>query len=310
MPNTAGASADLADLSRGPGPDVREAEPASTADKKIGPGSVRRSNLALRVGSALVLAPLAIAVAYLGGALFGIFWLIAAIGIWWEWNALISGAGNRMLFVLGAATLALALAIAEMGRVRTPALIIALGALGAGVFAQANRRPWAVAGVLYAGAALMGPIVLRHDAKLGFIAVMFLFAVVWTTDIVAFFVGRAVGGPKLATKISPNKTWSGAIGGTMAAMAAGMALASFAALSNMFAIALVALTLSIISQIGDLFESFVKRRFGAKDAGRFIPGHGGFMDRLDGFIAAASAAALFGVLRGGMDEAAQGLLLW
>ncbi len=286
------------------------AEPAPIADNKQPRGAAGGGELAVRILSAFVLASLAIAAAYAGGWLFGAFWLVGAIGIWWEWTALVSGAGNRLLFVLGATSLTLALAIAEIGMTRTPMLIIALGALGAGVFAPADRRIWAAGGLVYAGAVLTGAIMLRRDVELGLAALLFLFAVVWATDTLAYFAGRALGGPKLAPKISPNKTWSGAIGGAAGAVLAGVAVAMLAGLPNLWAIALVALLLSIAAQAGDLFESAVKRRFGAKDASHLIPGHGGFMDRLDGFAAAVTAAVVFGVLRAGMDAAAQGLLLW
>jgi len=289
---------------------VLGAEPAPIADNKQPRGAAGGGELAVRILSAFVLASLAIAAAYAGGWLFGAFWLVGAIGIWWEWTALVSGAGNRLLFVLGATSLTLALAIAEIGMTRTPMLIIALGALGAGVFALADRRIWAAGGLVYAGAVLTGAIMLRRDVELGLAALLFLFAVVWATDTLAYFAGRALGGPKLAPKISPNKTWSGAIGGAAGAVLAGVAVAMLAGLPNLWAIALVALLLSIAAQAGDLFESAVKRRFGAKDASHLIPGHGGFMDRLDGFAAAVTAAVVFGVLRAGMDAAAQGLLLW
>jgi phosphatidate cytidylyltransferase len=267
-------------------------------------------DLVLRIVSALVLAPLAIASAYVGGWAFGIFWAIAAIGIWLEWNALVVGADNQLVFLLGAGTLVLALAIAENGMARTPMLIVGLGALGVGVFAAADRRSWTAAGLIYAGAALLGPIFLREDPQLGFVALIFLFAVVWTTDVLGYFVGRALGGPKLAPSVSPKKTWSGAIGGGVAAMIVGAAVAHLAGLRDLFAIAIVALSLSVVSQAGDLVESAIKRRFGAKDAGHLIPGHGGLMDRLDGFLAAAFLGAVFGMLRAGTDAAAQGLLVW
>jgi phosphatidate cytidylyltransferase len=264
----------------------------------------------LRLASALVLAPLAIATAYAGGWVFGLFWGIAAIGIWWEWNALVSGAHNRLLFVLGAATLALAFGLTENGMVRTPILIVGLGALGAGVFAQAERRTWATGGLIYAGALLIAPIVLRRDADYGFIALVLLFAIVWTTDILGYFTGQAIGGPKLAPKISPHKTWSGAIGGLVGAAIVGIVVTKLARLENTLAVTVIAMLLSIVAQAGDLFESAVKRRFGAKDASQLIPGHGGLMDRLDGFVAAAVVGALIGMLREGMDAAAQGLLIW
>src|SRR5262249_5983935 len=152
--------------------------------------------------------------------------------------------------------------------------------------------------------------VLRSDAQYGFLAMIFLFAVVWGTDILAYFVGRAVGGPKLAPWISPKKTWSGAIGGVAAAIAAAIAVAFAGGLSNMAAVALLAAALSIVSQAGDLFESALKRRFDVKDSSQLIPGHGGLMDRLDGFLTAAVAATLIGLAHGGLASAARGLLVW
>jgi phosphatidate cytidylyltransferase len=296
------------------------AEPAALSDNPKNPPG--KSDLLPRILSALVLAPLAIVVAWLpsssysavGTWVFGIFWLIAAIAVWWEWTTLVSGrpSGNRLLFFLGSSALMLAMVVAEfsMARTRTPMLIIALGALAAGVFARAERRIWVAAGVLYAGALLTAPILLRRDVELGLVAIMFLFALVWATDIVGYFTGRALGGPKLAPRISPNKTWSGAIGGAIGGMLAGGAIAALAGLGDLPIIALVAFGLSAAAQVGDLFESAIKRRFGAKDAGRLIPGHGGVMDRVDGFIAAAAVAMALGIARADMDTAAQGLLLW
>jgi phosphatidate cytidylyltransferase len=274
------------------------------------PGSPRRSELAARIISALLLAPLAIASAYIGDWPFGVFWAIAAIGVWFEWNSLVTGADNRLIFILGASTLVLALIIAEQGMARIPMFIVVLGALGIGVFARADRRGWAAAGLVYAGAVLLGPIILRRDPDWGFVAVIFLFAIVWTTDVLGYFVGRTFGGPKLAPSISPKKTWSGAVGGAVAAIVVGVIVARLARLDNLPSVAVVALFLSVIAQIGDLAESGIKRRFGAKDAGHLIPGHGGLMDRLDGFLAAAFIGAIFGMLRAGTDAAAQGLLRW
>jgi phosphatidate cytidylyltransferase len=310
----------LAVSSLGPGPDGMAAEPASLSDKPENPPG--KSDLVLRILSALVLAPLAIIVAWLpsssysttGTWVFGIFWLIAAVAVWWEWTTLVSGrtSGNRLLFFLGSSALMLAMVVAEfsMTRTRTPMLIIALGALAAGVFARAERRIWVAAGVLYAGVLLTAPILLRRDAELGLVAILFLFALVWATDIAGYFTGRAFRGPKLAPSISPNKTWSGAIGGAIGGVLAAGAIAALAGIGNLPAIALVAFGLSAAAQVGDLFESAIKRRFGAKDAGRLIPGHGGVMDRLDGFIAAAAVAMALGIIRADMDTAAQGLLLW
>jgi phosphatidate cytidylyltransferase len=289
---------------------VPGAEPVSVANNQTPPGKSGRSELTARVISALLLAPLAVVSAYIGDWPFGVFWVIAAIGVWLEWNSLVTGADNRLIFILGTATLVLALVIAEQGMARIPMFIIMLGALGVGVFARADRRGWIAAGLLYAGAVLLGPILLRRDPDWGFVAVIFLFTIVWTTDVLGYFVGRTLGGPKLAPSISPKKTWSGAIGGAVAAIIVGVIVARLAGLDNLAAVAVVALFLSVIAQIGDLGESAVKRRFGAKDAGHLIPGHGGLMDRLDGFLAAAFIGAIFGMLRVGTDAAAQGLLRW
>jgi phosphatidate cytidylyltransferase len=292
-------------------------EPASLAKKPE--SSARNSDLIPRILSAMVLAPLAIAVAWLpeefprlGIWVFGLFWLLAALAVWWEWNALVSGPGNRLVFLLGGAALVLSMFIAEFGaaRTRTPILIIILGALAVGVFARADRRVWASGGLLYAGALLTAPIILRRDHDFGLAAILFLFALVWATDIAGYFAGRAIGGPKLAPAISPNKTWSGAVGGTLGAVIAGIAVAKLFGLENIVFIGIVALLLSAVAQAGDLFESGIKRRFGAKDAGKLIPGHGGVMDRLDGFLAAAAVAAAFGILRANLGSAAHGLLVW
>jgi phosphatidate cytidylyltransferase len=168
---------------------------------------------------------------------------------------------------------------------------------------------WIAGAIPYAGALGLAPIVLRSDEQDGFLAVIFLFAVVWTTDIVAYFAGRAAGGPKLMPLVSPNKTWSGALAGTLAAVVVAVIFAETAGLAA-FALAMLAVILSICAQAGDLFESFLKRRFGAKDSSHLIPGHGGLMDRLDGFVTAGVVATLIGLARGGFEAPGRGLLVW
>lgn len=169
---------------------------------------------------------------------------------------------------------------------------------------------WIIAGIAYAGVLLVAPLVLRSDGEFGFLAMLILFGVVWTTDVLGYFAGRAFGGPKLMPTISPKKTWSGAIAGTLGAMIVAVLLAKSFGSFHVIAIALVALLLSTTAQLGDLFESWIKRRFGAKDASQLIPGHGGVMDRLDGFWAAALVACVIGLLRGGFGNPGAGLLVW
>ena len=266
--------------------------------------------LMLRVGSALVLVPLAIGTAYLGGWPFALFWSVAALGVFWEWSALVAGDRRRTLFMAGGATLLVSFGLAAVGRFTAAVVVAAAAMIAAAPLAPARHRGWAAGGLPYAGAISIAPIALRSDAEDGFVAVIFLFAIVWTTDIVAYFMGRLIGGPKLLPRVSPKKTWSGAISGLSAAVLAGLAVAAAAGLSGLFAIALVAAALSCVAQAGDLFESRLKRRFGAKDSSHLIPGHGGLMDRLDGFVFAAALAALIGTLRGGIEAPARGLLVW
>jgi phosphatidate cytidylyltransferase len=232
--------------------------------------SPARSNLALRVVSSLVLAPLALIAAWLGGLVFVVFWVVAASIVLWEWSRLV-----------------------VEGKLRGFA-----------------RVDWLAAGIGYAAVLLFAPLILRRDPALGFAALAFLFAIVWATDIAAYFAGRGLGGPKLWPAVSPKKTWSGAIGGTLGGIAAGMLTVKLFGLSITPMLVLVAGLLSVVAQAGDLIESAVKRHFGAKDAGSIIPGHGGVMDRLDGFLTAAAAAAMVGLIRGGLDAAASGLLVW
>jgi phosphatidate cytidylyltransferase len=249
---------------------VAKAEPVSGPPDAGKNASAPAGNLALRIVSAAVLAPLALAAAYRGGWPFALFWGIAAIAVLWEWTGLVAGAS----------------------------------------LAPRERSGWISAGIGYAAALLLAPLLLRADDAYGFLAMVLLFALVWTTDILGYFAGRAFGGPKLMPAVSPKKTWSGAIAGTLGAMIVAVVVVEFFGSFNRLAIAIIALLLSVLAQLGDLLESWVKRRFGAKDAGRLIPGHGGVMDRLDGFWAAALAGCLIGLLRGGFDAPARGLLVW
>ncbi len=139
---------------------------------------------------------------------------------------------------------------------------------------------------------------LRGDSVAGLVNVLFLLVVVWSSDIGAYIFGRLLGGPKLAPAISPGKTWSGALGGLVCAMAIGLLVTHLAAPGPLSHALLVAATLSVAAQLGDLLESALKRRFGVKDSSRLIPGHGGVFDRLDGVLAAAPVAALLALARG------------
>lgn len=253
--------------------------------------------------------------AWLGGAVFAVFWTLAgvAVGVEWAWLATTDPHTRRVTARVVAATLGVcgALVVLASLSVLHPLVVLGVLAIG-GVAAAIVARPHVIAavGVPYGAAVFVGAVLLRRDPHDGLLAIFWLFAVVWSTDIAAYFVGRAVGGPKLAPRISPNKTWSGAIGGAVAATVAGVGVAAGGGVASFGWVALISFAASVLSEAGDLFESGAKRAFGAKDSSQLIPGHGGLMDRLDGFLVAATFAAVIGVCRGGLDGAGQGLLRW
>jgi phosphatidate cytidylyltransferase len=272
-------------------------------------GTAPGNNLALRAASAVVLAPLALVAAWAGGWPFDLFWCVAAIIVLWEWFAMAVGPGHRLMFSSCASALAVAATVGWRERPLAAILLVGLGALAALIFAPRGRRLWVTGGIVYAGVMLLAPLLLRRDPNDGFLAMVLLFAIVWTTDVLGYFGGRAVGGPKLAPAVSPKKTWAGAVAGALGAVALAAIGAAWLGL-NIVAIVLVALALSVAAQLCDLLESAIKRRFGVKDASHIIPGHGGVMDRLDGFWGAALVGCLIGLAHGGIDGAAGGLMRW
>ena len=279
------------------------------------PAAGRASELMLRAASAVVMIAAALATAWSGGLPFVAFWTLAgvAVGVEWAWLTASEPVARRRSARIVAVTLAVAGAAlgVSLYLAVAPLTIVVILALGAAAAALAARPVYATAiAVPYGAAAFIGAMLLRRDPVDGLAAIIWLFAVVWATDIMAFFVGRSVGGPKLAPSLSPKKTWSGAIGGATAGVAAGVGVAAAAGATTLWPVAIVALVASVSAAAGDLFESGVKRAYGAKDSSKLIPGHGGLMDRLDGFLVAATIAAAVGVARGGLDGAGQGLLRW
>ncbi len=166
--------------------------------------------------------------------------------------------------------------------------------------ALCDRRPaWLIFGFIYIGLSSYSLIELRFQSELGFETVLWVFLLVWAADSGAYAAGRSVGGPKLAPKISPNKTVSGLIGGVCAAGMVGFAGTLVLELENVIPLTLLSACLGGLSQGGDLLESWVKRRFNKKDAGSIIPGHGGVLDRVDGLLAASLGAAALGMINEG-----------
>ncbi|MDL2407849.1 phosphatidate cytidylyltransferase [Rhizobium calliandrae] len=254
--------------------------------------------LRLRIISGIILAGVVLAATWYGGLSFRV--LAAAIGllVYYEWSTITDLHGRdpqgNALGWLGLVLIAGATLAGES--VYSLEVLVVFVAIAAVMVAMRRKSWWLPGGIFYAGLTAITLAEIRDDDLRGFVLMLFIFATVWATDIFAYFVGRAIKGPKLAPRISPGKTWSGAIGGAIAAVIAGTAVVwSFFSAEGLW-IPVLALLLSICSQIGDLFESFVKRRFTVKDSSHLIPGHGGVMDRVDGLIFACFAAFLLAIV--------------
>lgn len=247
------------------------------------------SELKLRVASALVLGALILLVTLWGGWPFRLVWILVAGVVAYEWLAIV-GRGNAIPAGIGVVVAGLALTFSPASPAALAGTASALALLGALAtpFVR-SRLALELCGVAYALAFALVTPALRDLAGIGLALILWSFAVVWLTDIAAYFTGRKLGGPKLMPAVSPKKTWSGAVGGALAGMIGGYlvwrlmpALQGVTAAGPVVAASLAG---SIVSQAGDLFESSLKRRFDAKDSSKLIPGHGGFLDRLDGYWA-------------------------
>lgn len=267
------------------------------------------TNLQLRVISSIVLIAAVLVPTWFGGWSFRLLAALIAGLIFYEWTQMSRGgrAGRMSIFPESLMLLFAAALVAGLAASQLFVLGSVLFAIVAVLSVLRRAGAWEPAGFAYAALSGLSLAMLRGSDTAGLIAILFLFAAVWATDIFAYFVGRAVGGPKLAPSISPGKTRSGAVGGAVGGVVAALAVAWAAGLGNLGMLALVALFLSVVSQAGDLFESWVKRRHGVKDSGSIIPGHGGVMDRVDGLVAAALALYLIGCLLGSTDQPARGL---
>jgi len=259
-----------------------------------------------RLASAVVLIAIGLFGVYVGGFWTGVVAAIFAAVVHFEWAGVTDGQQLSNAVYTGAvvgATLA-----AGLGLI-LPAVLIAIIAALISLFIR--RDPWQPGGILYASALGISVVALRLAPENGAAALIFLFAVVWATDTGAYFAGRLIGGPKLWPAVSPGKTWAGAIGGAIAGVVVGLAVVAFLQdVPVTPVLAIVALFLSIAGQLGDLFESSVKRRFGTKDSSHIVPGHGGMMDRLDSLVFASAFAVLIGWTHAGPQQLARGLLQW
>jgi phosphatidate cytidylyltransferase len=262
-----------------------------------------------RVAAAVAMGSVAVAATWIGGFLFAAFWWLASIVVLWEWQRLVGG--ERLIVarvVAGAVALALAALSALHDSIAGVVAALILGAAAVGWIAGGRQGIWAAAGVLYAGALVASVGLLRVSPSFGMASILWLFAVVWGADIAAYFAGRLIGGPRLWPRVSPGKTWAGAIVGAFAGAVLGLMLAAWT--NRLAALFWLGLATAIVSELGDLFESALKRRFGVKDSSGLIPGHGGLMDRLDAFTSASFFAAVVAILHPKGAYIASGLFQW
>ncbi|HEY1940942.1 MAG TPA: phosphatidate cytidylyltransferase [Roseiarcus sp.] len=269
------------------------------------------ADLPMRAVAGVAMMVVALTAAWVGGFWFLAFWFVAAALVLWEWQKLIDGERIVARLAVGALTLLAVSPLALHGSVKWALATLAAGAALTGLAAgpTGSARLWSGAGVLYAGAIVASPVLLRASPAYGLAALLWLFAVVWGADIMAYFGGRLIGGPRLWPRVSPGKTWSGAIVGAASGALLGLAVALLVAPSGARPVPVLILgfAAAVVEGLGDLFESAVKRRFDVKDSSQLIPGHGGLMDRLDGFVAAATFAVLVGWTRTSGDWIASGL---
>src|SRR5581483_599805 len=231
-----------------------------------------------RLLSGLVMGVVAALFTVSGAAAFSVLVVAVTLLLSWEWGRLVHGREADVVVAVHVGTAAVATVLSAVGFVGLGLLALPIGAI------------------------------LALLLSLGLNAVIFVILAVIVSDTAGFLIGRLVGGPKLWPRISPNKTWSGSVGAIVAtAVVAAMFWLAVPGGSPLHLAAAGAL-LSVVAQVGDLAESALKRRFGAKDSGSLIPGHGGVMDRVDGLVAAAAAVALAGFVIN-VHSPAQALLL-
>ena len=256
-----------------------------------------KNNLLVRVISALVMAPVAVYIIWNGGLAFFILIGLLTILILYEWNGICEEKPLSLLFFIQVICgLLLIYQVNENSPYIVYSMISSLICVAAVSLLIKAKMLWALYGLLYAIIPALSFLVIQQNY--GGALVLWTMLVIWAMDIGGYFAGKNIGGPKMSPKISPNKTWSGLAGGTILAMITGSLYGAFMQQSNvpLFNDATILLILSgllaILSQIGDLVESAIKRKFAVKDSGTIIPGHGGVMDRLDGVLFVAPAVVI------------------
>jgi phosphatidate cytidylyltransferase len=269
---------------------------AATAPRPARPAE--RGALRRRILSALVLVPVALGAIWAGEISTTILAALAGGLMAWEWGKLIGRLDNAVEAALFVGVGAGSVLVAGFWSAQAGLVCAAVGVAGLTLSGMRRQPGWTAAGLGWILLATICFVVLRADPAFGWPTTLWLLLVVWAIDTAAYVVGRSVGGPKLAPRISPNKTWSGLLGGMAGAVLVGLVFGWIDGVSGPWRLALVSGGLAVVEQIGDIAESYAKRRFGAKDSGNLIPGHGGLLDRLDGMLAVVTTIALLQIVTG------------
>lgn len=270
------------------------------------------SDLGIRVLSAVVMIPAVIADVYAGGIWFDLFVALLGVLMAHEWVTICHKQDQPQFALHAGAAMAGALLPLDVGMDGAVAAIAVLWAISMVLAYVQNPdgAKWRYLGVPYVSVPAIALVLLRNDPNFGIAAIVWVMVIVWSADSLAYFAGRIIGGPKLAPMLSPKKTWAGLGGAVVGSALASTIFASIAGLPSWGVLALLAGSLAVVEQSGDLFKSAMKRFYGVKDSGRLIPGHGGVIDRVDGLVAVAVAAAAIGLVRGGINATGGGLLVW
>lgn len=286
--------------------------PGGAAPGEGSPEPTMNEGLKNRLVSAALLIPVSLGLVYVGGWVFALSLVFVVALMAFEWNRLVLGPENSGKIVgyvlIYTALMTGVLALGLKGEWAFALLLTALTTVLVYFLAsnQKLKARWPAAGVTYLFLPMLSFIWLRGgvDGAYGIATVVWILLVVWGSDSGGYIVGKSIGGPKLAPKVSPNKTWSGFAGGLAFAMMAGLVVSLWVGEGSILTLIVVSAALSVVSQIGDLAESSVKRHFGVKDFSSLIPGHGGVFDRFDGLLFVLMAAGLLQVWHDGT------LLIW
>jgi phosphatidate cytidylyltransferase len=268
-----------------------------------------KSEMITRLLSALIMAALALGSVLVSIWTFVALVIAAGVTVSWEWGRLIRQAGFDAIAVLQSAAVTVVAVAVALSRPGLALIAAALALAGTGFLGFSSATlVWSLLGIAYSVLPAWSMVWLRSDLTVGATALLYLLVVAWTTDTASYAGGRLIGGPKLALRISPQKTWSGLLAGILTPALVGYGFALFLKDTSAWRLALISMVIASACQVGDLSESAIKRRFGTKDMSNLIPGHGGLLDRIDGLLIAAIAAALI-ALRDPANPG-RGLLIW